>query len=141
VEVDVDGSSDCNNTENVEFTHCIGNYGELQSYILSSQNVLEKHSMKLVKVLLNLSKLLMTCKYLTQLMKGVRMFTALTKKELFVWSTSPIYFLGPKPLRYQSLLAVNVQQNRVTVQLPCLCSNVTGKLLSRLTYIFGKEIK
>ena len=135
------GSSDCNNTENCEFTRCIGNYGEFQSYILSSQNVIEKleetfyetgeSSAEFIKITYDLQVSNSSDE------RGENVY-CINQKELFIWSTSPIYFLGPKPLLYQSLLAVNVQENRVTIQLLCLCSNVTGKLLSRLTYLVRK---
>ena len=58
--------------------------------------------------------------------------------RLYYWSTSPIYLLGPKPLTFLSLFAIFVQEENVTIQLPCLQANNQRALLSRLTYLVCK---
>lgn len=56
-------------------------------------------------------------------------------QKIYYWSTSPVYLLGPQPLLYLSLFAVNVQEENVVIQLPCLEANDQKALLSRLTYL------
>ena len=55
-------------------------------------------------------------------------------QRLFIWSSSALYLLGPKPLFWMTLFAVRVPEYTVTIQLPCLCEEDYDNLLSRLTY-------
>ena len=56
-------------------------------------------------------------------------------ERLYYWSTSPTYLLGPKPLSYLTLFAINVQEENVIIHLPCLQATDQKTLLSRLTYL------
>lgn len=51
----------------------------------------------------------------------------------YIWSESPLYLLGPKPLFWFTLFAVNVPETSATIDLPCLCDDAYDSLLSRLT--------
>ena len=55
----------------------------------------------------------------------------------YVWSESFIYLLGPRPLMYFTLFAVrvNVLEDDAAIDLPCMCLDTYGILLSRLTYM------
>ena len=59
----------------------------------------------------------------------------LNRVHTYVWSEAVLYIFGPKPLYWLTLFAVSIDEVDVTTELPCLCSNVYGDLLSRLTYL------
>ena len=46
-----------------------------------------------------------------------------------------LYLLGPESLYWYTLLAVDIPEYGITINLPCLCHNVYGNLLSHLTYM------
>ena len=56
-------------------------------------------------------------------------------QRIYYWSTSPIYLLGPKLLRYLTLGATFLEEENVMVELPCLQADDEKELLSRLTYL------
>ena len=56
-------------------------------------------------------------------------------QNVYIWSESPLYLLGPKPLFWFSLFAINVPEASVTIELPCLCRSAYNRLLSWLTYM------
>ena len=58
-------------------------------------------------------------------------------QKTFIWSNSALYLLGPKTLFWVTLFAVHVHESSITINLPCLCSDVYEDLLSRLTYLVG----
>ena len=62
-------------------------------------------------------------------------FTCVDSQKKFIWSSSALYLLGPKPLFWFTLFAVNVHESSITIDLPCLCSDAYDNLLSRLTYL------
>ena len=62
-------------------------------------------------------------------------FVCINDQKKFIWSSSALYLLGPKPLFWLTLFAVHVRESSITVNLPCLCSDVYDDLLSRLTYL------
>ena len=53
----------------------------------------------------------------------------------YIWSESVLYLLGPRPLYFLTLFAVNVSEVSLNIELPCLCSGVQFDLLARLTYL------
>ena len=57
------------------------------------------------------------------------------KEIKFIWSSSALYLLGPKPLYYLTLSAVHLHETKITIDLPCLFDADSDKLLSRLTYL------
>ena len=62
-------------------------------------------------------------------------FTCMDNQKTFIWSSSALYLLGPKPLFWQTLFAVHVQESSITINLPCLCNEAYDNLLPRLTYL------
>ena len=58
-----------------------------------------------------------------------------SQQSTYIWSEAALYLLGPKPLFWCTLFAVNIREFKVTIELPCLCSDVYSTLLSRLTYL------
>ena len=57
------------------------------------------------------------------------------QQAVYIWSESPLYLFGPKPLFWFTLFAINVPETSVTIELPCLCVDEYYELLSRLTYL------
>ena len=53
----------------------------------------------------------------------------------YIWSTSVLYLLGPGPLFWLTLFAVNVPEANTTIELPCFCTDSYADLLARLTYL------
>ena len=51
-------------------------------------------------------------------------FKCISDQKKFIWSTSALYLLGPKPLFWQTLFAVHVTSSSIIVHLPCLCNDV-----------------
>ena len=45
-------------------------------------------------------------------------------QKKFIWSSSALYLLGPKTLFWLTLFAVHVRESSITINLPCLCSDV-----------------
>ena len=56
-------------------------------------------------------------------------------QKKFIWSNSTLYLLGPEPLFWLTLFAVNARQSSITIHLPCLCNDAYDDLLPRLTYL------
>ena len=59
-------------------------------------------------------------------------------QAVYIWSVPPLYLLGPKPLFWCTLFAINVPETSVTIELPCLCADEYYELLSRLTYLVSE---
>ena len=62
-------------------------------------------------------------------------FICINDQKKFIWSSSALYLLGPKPLFWLTLFAVHVRESSININLPCLCSDVYDDLLSQLTYL------
>ena len=62
-------------------------------------------------------------------------FVCIDSQKKFIWSSSALYLLGPEPLFWLTLFAVHVPESGITINLPCICSDVYDDLLSRLTYL------
>ena len=56
----------------------------------------------------------------------------------YIWSDSVLYLLGPKPLHWYTLFAVNVAEHSVFIDLPCLCNDES--LLDRFTYLVRSRV-
>ena len=56
-------------------------------------------------------------------------------ESMYIWSDHFLYLLGPTALFASTLFAVDITKNETTIELPCLCYDVYGSLLSRLTYM------
>ena len=55
----------------------------------------------------------------------------------YIWSTSPVFLLGPRALFWLSLFSISVNEESVTIRLPCLQATAQRDLLTRLTYLVG----
>ena len=132
----------CNDRENVS---CIEKYQELHAYILCNQDLLDqlteafyrtgKDSAQFVRIIYNFQVSISNISDENYDMIEDKSINCLHNSELYIWSTSSIYLLGPKALVSLSLFTINIVEYGVSIQLPCLCENAYGKLLSRLTYL------
>ena len=52
----------------------------------------------------------------------------------YIWSESALYLLGPT-LVWSTFFALDISGYWITIDLPCLCYDEYGELLSRLTYM------
>lgn len=136
---------------------CISKYRDLESYVLNNEDLMDeltelffktgKSSTEFVKITYKF-QILLPVNNNTNITNGVRYydddddngdgeFTCIHNQKNFIWSSSALYLLGPKPLFWQTLFAVHVMESSITIHLPCLCSDVYD-LLSRLTYLVSE---
>ena len=54
----------------------------------------------------------------------------------YVWSEKELYlqFLCPKAMQWLTFFAIQIPEQLINIELPCLCKKTYAKLLSRLTY-------
>jgi len=124
------------------YNTCIGEYTGLESYILSNQIVLTRIKeafFKTGKAPSNFVKIRYDF-YITNDTKERDNINCTPHQDVYFWSSSPLYLLGPKALRYSTIFAIDVSEEIVTISLPCLCKNVHGPLLSRLTYLVSNKL-
>jgi len=127
-----------------ETAGCISKYRELNSYILKQQDILDKlteaffrdgeDASQFVKINYNFKLHLNSTNNESNGTMEDDSFNCTDEHELYIWSSSALYMLGPKPLFWLTLFAVNVGETSVTIELPCLCGSY-DRLLSRLTYL------
>ena len=128
-DIDCDGGKSCSKGS----VSCIKNYKELELYVTSSSIIVEQlksvffftgeDSVKYVKLIYNLkvssNNLLGNC----------------TNQTItYIWSESGLYLLG-HTLVWTTFFALDISGYRITIDLPCLCHDDYGELLSRLTYM------
>lgn len=119
-------------------TSCISQYSQLESFILNSKDILRTFTETFFR----------TGEGSSQFVKFTYSFqisdynstegdfiNCTSHKTTYIWSTSVLYLLGPRPLFWLTLFAVNVPEAKETVELPCLCSDAYNDLLDRLTYL------
>ena len=124
-------------------TNCIGKYRDLQTYILSNEDLMDD----LTEVFFKTGKaptefVRITYKFQTfenntnsSAINNDDELTYVDLQKKFIWSDSTLYLLGPEPLFWLTLFAVNARQSSLTIHLPCLCNDAYDDLLSRLTYL------
>lgn len=143
----VDG--DCDEMENcTEVTSCIRHYDDLQSYVLSSKETMRSLKETFFKTGRGPSKFVKII-YHFQVSNNTNDAVAVdnntsscfSQQSTYIWSDSALYLLGPKPLFWYTLFAVNIPETSVTVYLPCLCNGVNESLLNRLTYLVRSEVQ
>lgn len=137
----------CNGTEDcTEDINCIGQYIDLEMYVMNNKMLLEK----LAETFFTSQ----TAAFITG--RGASKFVKITydfqtsngkqavedsntncssQQSTYIWSEAVLYVLGPKALYWLTLFAVDIREVDVTIELPCLCSDVYNSLLSRLTYL------
>ena len=136
--------------DNGEVVECISQYRDLEKHILNSRDTVDKlketffitgkYASKFVYITYNapiaISSANQSQSNNTTDIDDVDADIYCTDHQaVYIWSESPLYLLGPKPLFWLSLFAINVPETSVTIELPCLCGGVYYKLLSRLTYL------
>ena len=134
-----DGIGNCS-----EATNCIRQYSELESYILNNKDVVERITEAFYRTGKGVAKFIKIT-YRFQIPTPINDTNDTIEFEDFdncsnhqtryIWSESALYLLGPKPLFWFTLFAVNVPETSVTIDLPCLCDDTYDSLLSRLTYL------
>ena len=140
--------SNCSETED-GCTHdvkCIRGYADLEMYVMNNKTLVEK-----------LAEGFFTSQTSTFFSKrGASQFVKITyyfqtnngkqpvegnitncsaRQSTYIWSEAVLYTIGPKPLYWLTLFAVSIYEVDVTIELPCLCSEVYNSFLSRLTYL------
>ena len=132
-----DVAGNCSNLD--ESAICITNYSQLDSYVLNNQDLLRTFTETFFR----------TGESASEIVKLTYNFNVLNRRSnsshdliictshqtSYIWSTSPLYLLGAKPLRWQTIFAVNVPQASVIIDLPCFSTDAYADLLARLTYL------
>ena len=131
-------------------SECISQYRDLEEYILNSTDLLDKVKETFFKTGRHVSKFV----YITHIVKiGISSsqsnntdlddvdagINCIDHQTVYIWSESPLYLLGPKPLFWFTLFAINVHETSVTIELPCIYGDVYYDLLSRLMYLVSES--
>ena len=126
--------SDENNEK--ECYNCVSQYDILETYILGNNAILSNLANAFYRSDEDPAEF-MKITYQYQILNDSSNNTdyCFDKKRVYFWSTSPSYLLGPGPLFFLSLFAVNPSQSSVSIQLPCLHQDSLKHLLSRLTFL------
>ena len=144
--VESDDDPGVNSYENT--TSCIRKYRDLQSYVLSNEDLIDeltelffetgKAPTKFVRITYKFWILLPVYNYTNNTnvtLYDDNMFSCFDTKKVFIWSISALYLLGPAPLFWQTLFAAYIPESSITIYLPCLCNDAYDNLLPRLTYL------
>ena len=131
-----------NNEENSNYntTNCTGNYRNLEIYVLNNEDVMDnltENFFKTGKPSTEFARITYRFKVLngsTNAWQPIVIHALKIDMEIkYIWSSSALYLLGPKPLYYLTLSAVHLHETNIIIDLPCL--HDSDKLLSRLTYL------
>ena len=126
-----------------DISNCIGKYRDLQTYILSNEDLMDD----LTEVFFKTGKApteFVRITYEFQIFENNTNSSAFNNddeltyvdiQKKFIWSDSALYLLGPEPLLWLTLFAVNARKSSITIHLPCLCNDAYDDLLPRLTYL------
>ena len=137
--------NDYNNYSNN--SNCIEKYRDLENYVLNNKDLMDNLTevyFKTGKTHAEFVKITYKFKVLLPVTNNTNdttisydnddgEFTCVANQKKFIWSSSALYLLGPKPLFWFTLFAVNVHESSITIDLPCLCND--DNLLPRLTYL------
>ena len=132
--------SSCNETEDcTEATKCISQYINLEIYVMKNDTLVEMLAQTFFPTGRPASKFVkITYNFRTSNDKelvGDDITNCSSQQSTYIWSEAALYLLGPKAMYWLSLFAVSIHEVDVTIELPCLCSDVYDDLLSRLTYL------
>ena len=146
-----ESNNSCNGIEECttglsEGINCIGQYIDLEMYVMNNKILVEK-----------LAETFFTSQINTFISgRGASQFVRITynfqtgngkqsveetatncsaQQSTYVWSQAALYLIGPNALFFYTLFAVHIREVDVTIELPCLCNDVYNTLLSRLTYL------
>lgn len=118
-----------------DYNNCIDHYEVLESYIMQNDDALVNLTKGFFKTGKDPAEFVkITYHYQVPNDTDENNNTCFAQRSVYFWSTSPSFLLGPNPMYWLSLFAINPIQSSVTLQLPCLQGNFED-LLSRLTYL------
>ena len=128
----------CTEGECYDYKYCIERYKDLESYITQNDDVLVNLTEGFFKTGRDPAEFVtITYHYQVPNTTDENNNTCFAQRSVYFWSTSPSFLLGPPPMLWLSLFAINPVQSSITLQLPCLQGNFEENLLSRLTYLVG----
>ena len=141
----IDGDENCDESTIYHVvSHCIKEYSELDLYITNNKTLLRrmteaffatgKTPSAFVKLNYNYQSFAQENDTNDTISENQDLNCS-SQQTTYIWSESVLYLLGPKPLYFLTLLAVDVPETNITIELPCLCSEVQFDLLARLTYL------
>ena len=129
--ISCDGAKNCSEVT----TGCLKYYKELELHVINSKVIIEE----LKSVFFSTGedptkfvKLIYSFKVSDSTTNSVAHCS--NKTTTYIWSDSALYLLGPT-LVWSTFFALDISGYRITIDLPCLCFDEYGKLLSRLTYL------
>ena len=135
-----------NGTEDYKgVTNCIRDYIDLEKYIKNNSRTMEALAQtffitgKAVSSFLKITYNFQTANKGIEFVGG-RIANCTRQQSTYVWSESALYLLGPKALYWFTLSAIDINEDDITIELPCFCNDVHDRLLSRLTYLVCKMI-
>ena len=141
-----DGDGSCDEAKNCNVVSpCIKQYSELEElYIINNKTLLKiiteaffvtgKSASVYVKLKYNFQSFTQENNTNETVLENEE-FNCTSYQATYIWSESVLYLLGPRPLYFLTLFAVNITEASLTLELPCLCSDVQFDLLARLTYL------
>ena len=133
-----DDAGNCNDLK--EATSCVSQYSQLDSYVLNNKAILRTLTETFFKTGEGVSQFVKFT-YNFQVSNNSNSSSeddsiiCTTHQTTYIWSTSVLYLLGPGPLFWLTLFAVNVPEASATIELPCFCTDSYADLLARLTYL------
>ena len=142
-----DEDESCDGARNCSLaSYCINQYSELDSYVINNKTLLRTITEAFFVTSKGPSAYVKLNYKFKSIAQGQGNSTVLENEDFnctnhqttYIWSESVLYLLGPRPLYFLTLFAVNVSRVSVTIELPCLCSEVQFDLLARLTYLVCK---
>ena len=127
----------CNGTKDCKVTNCIGDYIDLEIYIMNNKGIMEELAEAFFTAGKTVSKFVKIT-YNFQTSNGTQSIedrTTNRQQSTYVWSETALYLLGPKTLYWLTLSAIRIDEVDVMIELPYLCNDVYDSLLSRLTFL------
>ena len=116
---------------------CIGQYIDLEMYILNNKTLLDKLTETFYTAEGVISEFV-KISYNFQVNNGKKSENDSTtncfiQQSTYIWSENDLYLLGPEVVFCLTIFAVRIHEADVTIDLPCLCIDVYNSLLDRLT--------
>ena len=131
----------CDDAGNCSYlvTSCITQYSQLDSYVLKNESLLRILTETFFKTGGGASRFVKLT-YNFQFSNSSNSseddtINCASRQTTYIWSTSALYLLGPRPLFWLTLFAVNIPEASATIDLPCFCTDAYTNLLDRLTYL------
>ena len=142
------GKADNSSNETEDCMECIGQYSDLEIFIMNNKTLVEKLSQaffttgsavfgagrgssRFIKISYNYKLQTRKCNHSVE----ENVTHCSSQQSTYIWSETATYLLGPSTLRWLTLFAIYIDEADVTIELPCLCNDDYNSLLSRLTYL------